>query len=58
MDNKGYEWIKTDEEDSEYNGMHPASSASFLSLWTCWWMNGTFKTENKRPLEQSDLLPS
>ena len=57
MDSKGYESIKTDEEDSENNGTHPANSASFLSLWTCWWMNGIFKTGNKRPLEQSDLLP-
>ena len=41
----------------ENNGRHPANSANFLSLLTCWWMNGIFRTGNKRPLEQSDFLP-
>ena len=57
MENKGYESIKSDDEDLENNGRHPANSANFLSLWTCWWMNGIFRTGNKRPLEQSDFLP-
>ena len=57
MENKGYESIKTDDKDLENNGRHPANSANFLSLLTCWWMNGIFRTGNKRPLEQSDFLP-
>ena len=57
MENKGYESIKTDDKDLGNNGRHPANSANFLSLLTCWWMNGIFRTGNKRPLEQSDFLP-
>ena len=41
----------------ENNGRHPANSANFLSLLTCWWMNGIFRTGNKRPLQKSDFLP-
>ena len=57
MENKGYESITTDDKDLENNGRHPANSANFVSLLTCWWMNGIFRTGNKRPLEQSDFLP-
>ena len=57
MENRGYESIKNDDKDLENNGRHPADSANFLSLLTCWWMNGIFRTGNKRPLEQSDFLP-
>ena len=57
MIKKGYEKIKTDEDDDNHSATHPASSANFLSLLTCWWMNSTFRTGNKRPLNQSDFLP-
>ena len=57
MIKKGYETIKTDEDDDNHSATHPASSANFLSLLTCWWMNSTFRTGNKRPLNQSDFLP-
>ena len=57
MIKKGYETIKTDEDDDDHSATHPASSANFLSLLTCWWMNSTFRTGNKRPLNQSDFLP-
>ena len=56
MHKKGYQTIKTDEDDNNHP-THPASSANFLSLFTCWWMNSTFRTGNERPLNQSDFLP-
>ena len=56
MPKKGYGAIKPDEDDDDHS-THPAKSANYLSLFTFWWMNSTFRTGNKRPLNQSDFLP-
>ena len=56
MSQKGYGAIKPDEDDADHS-THPVKSANYLSLFTFWWMNSTFRTGNKRPLNQSDFLP-
>ena len=56
MPKKGYGAIKPDEDDDDHS-THPSKSANCLSLFTFWWMNSTFRTGNKRPLNQSDFLP-
>ena len=39
------------------SSVHPATSASWLSLLSFWWMNGIFRMGNERPLAHSDILP-
>ena len=59
MTKKGYREVPDQDLDTEeqHELHHPLITANFLSVLTFWWMNEIFRKGNKRPLDQSDLLP-